>query len=380
MKHKFLMSVFFFSMGLLLSYNNASAKDEPCDSRCATICQQGKSYSANVLGTTQNRCTIGLNKEVLNAGDVCSAQWQCKGGLYCNMPKVGNNTCKSKLAPGAECGSYNTNCGDECQSGKYQKVTVPCPAGQSMCAPSEAKKCTDASGKLPTTTTTPKDNQYYSKEVECKTNCAGGTCTFVTGTSMYRCDLKSTNPGSEGSGSGSSNSTASIKIENPLKFNTVEEFIGVVLTRARQIIVVLSLVFILIGAVMYVASAGNPDMTGKAKGAITAALIGLAIGIAAPSFLKEIGGIVGWNGADNSEVSGALSLSQIATNVLNFLLGIFGVLSMIMLVIGGLTYVTAAGSEERIDKGKKIFTYALIGIVVAMSALVIVKQIAKFFV
>lgn len=178
---------------------------------------------------------------------------------------------------------------------------------------------------------------------------------------------------------GSANPTSNVVITNPVEYDTVEEFLGRVLTRARQIIVVLSLVFILIGAIMYITSAGSPGMVEQAKKAITAALIGLAIGIAAPSFLKEIGTILGWQGVNNSDVSGALTLSAIAMNVLNFLLGILGVLAMVMLVIGGMMYLTSAGDEDRIDKGKKIFTYSLIGIVVAMSSLVVVKQIAKFF-
>jgi len=178
---------------------------------------------------------------------------------------------------------------------------------------------------------------------------------------------------------GSTNSTASVVITNPVEYDTVEEFLSRVLTRARQIIVVLSLVFILIGAIMYITSAGSPGMVEQAKKAITSSLIGLAIGIAAPSFLKEIGTILGWQRVNNSDVIGALTLSAIAMNVLNFLLGILGVLAMVMLVIGGIMYLTSAGDEDRIDKGKKIFTYSIIGIIVAMSSLVVVKQIAKFF-
>lgn len=195
------------------------------------------------------------------------------------------------------------------------------------------------------------------------------------------CAASSTGSGSSDSATniGSANSNASVVITNPVEYNTVEEFLSRVLTRARQIIVVLSLVFILIGAIMYITSAGSPGMIEQAKKAITASLIGLAIGIAAPSFLKEIGTILGWQGINNSDVSGALTLSAIAMNVLNFLLGILGVLAMVMLVIGGIMYLTSAGDEDRIDKGKKIFTYSIIGIIVAMSSLVVVKQIAKFF-
>ena len=115
-----------------------------------------------------------------------------------------------------------------------------------------------------------------------------------------------------------------------------------------------------------------------AKKCILAAMVGLALGIAAPAFLKEIASILGW-GTVPPEVSTSLSLIQIATNVLNFLLTIIGILAIIMLIIGGIMYLTAAGDEDQIDRGKKIVKYSLIGITIALAALVLVRQVAAFF-
>lgn len=164
---------------------------------------------------------------------------------------------------------------------------------------------------------------------------------------------------------------------NPLKYNTLKEFLNNGLSVLRSIIVVLSIIFIVIGGVMYIISAGNDDMMKKAKGAITASLIGLAIGIAAPSFLKEIYTIFGGNGSevDTSQLAGP-TLTQIAMNFLNFLLSIVGILALIMLIIGGIMYLTSAGDEDRIKSAKKIVTYSIIGIAVSLASLVIVKQIA----
>lgn len=149
----------------------------------------------------------------------------------------------------------------------------------------------------------------------------------------------------------------------------------------QGVIVVLSLVFIVIGAVLYITSAGNQGRVTMAKTAITAALIGLAIGILAPTFLKEIATVLGWNSTASlpSEVSSARSAADILLSVLNFLLGIVGTLSIIMLVVGGVMFLTAAGSQDRITTGKKIVTYALLGVVVALASLVIVRQLASFF-
>ena len=166
---------------------------------------------------------------------------------------------------------------------------------------------------------------------------------------------------------------------NPLAFDTVEGFLSHFLTVLQQIIVTLSLVFIVVGAVMYIISAGNSGMVEKAKGAITASLIGLALGIAAPSFLKEISFVLGWGPTGSAEVDQALTLTQIALNVLNFLLAAVGILSILMMVLGGAMYLTSAGNEDRIQSGKNIAKNAIIGIIISLSAMVLVRQIAEFF-
>ncbi len=172
---------------------------------------------------------------------------------------------------------------------------------------------------------------------------------------------------------------------NPLQFNTVEDVLYSLLNSLRGIIIVISIIFIIIGAIFYITSGGSEERIKTAKKAITASMIGLAIGIAAPTFLKEIADILGWTGQP-SEISGAKSLTEIALRVLNFLLGIVGTLALIMLIVGGIMYVTSATStigeganEKKVSAAKSIVKYAIIGITIALAALVIVKQIANFF-
>ena len=162
---------------------------------------------------------------------------------------------------------------------------------------------------------------------------------------------------------------------NQLQFNTVQDLLTKGLLPALQgIIVVLAIIFIVIGGILYITSTGDDKRMETAKACITGALIGLALAIAAPSFLKQISIILNWNGA--SAVSSAPTLSTIALNVLNFLLGIVGILAIIMMIVGGVMYLTSAGDEDRIDTAKKIILYSIIGIAVSLAALVIVRQIA----
>ncbi len=165
---------------------------------------------------------------------------------------------------------------------------------------------------------------------------------------------------------------------NPLKYNSLDSVLTAVLSTLQSIVVVLSIIMIIVGAVMYILSAGNESRVSQAKVAITASVVGLALAIAAPAFLKEIGELLGWIEV-TQVVEEAQTFTEIASKVLSFLLSIVGIIAIIMLVIGGLMYLTAGGDEGKAETGKKIVTYATIAIAIALAALVMVTQVAQFF-
>lgn len=169
-----------------------------------------------------------------------------------------------------------------------------------------------------------------------------------------------------------------IVFKNPLGFNTVDDLLTRILGFLQAIIVILSLIMIVIGSLIYMTAAGDEGKIKSGKMVITASLVGLALALAAPSFLKEIGTILGWGAVNPGAAQGATSFLTILQNVLNFLLSVIGIIGIIMLVIGGLMYILAAGDESRMESGKKIVTYSLIGIAVALGALVLVTQVISF--
>jgi hypothetical protein len=178
------------------------------------------------------------------------------------------------------------------------------------------------------------------------------------------CDAQS------GGGSGTS-------FPNPINATSAAQLLGNILTALQSVVAVISIIFIVIGGIMYMTASGSEKGVDRAKAIISGALIGLAIVLAAPTFLKELMTILGNNsGSDpTAVVSQAQTLQQIATKVLTFLLSIVGILAIIALVIGGSMYLTAYGDEDRIEKGKKILTGALIGIAVSFAALLLVQQV-----
>jgi hypothetical protein len=63
-----------------------------------------------------------------------------------------------------------------------------------------------------------------------------------------------------------------VQIKNPLQYDTVEGILGQVMSTLRNIVVILALVFLVIGGLMYITSAGNDKRISAAKACITAAL------------------------------------------------------------------------------------------------------------
>jgi hypothetical protein len=185
---------------------------------------------------------------------------------------------------------------------------------------------------------------------------------------------------SDGGRVGTSDTQAGlINITNPLDFDTVEGLLNSILGFLQGIIAILSLIMIVIGSLIYMTAAGDDKKLGTGKMIITASLVGLALALAAPSFLKQIGEILGWGTTDSSDVAGAKTILEILQTALNFLLSVVGIIAIIMLVVGGLMYLLSAGDEDRMKTGKTIVIYSLIGIAVALSALVLVTQVVRLF-
>jgi len=165
---------------------------------------------------------------------------------------------------------------------------------------------------------------------------------------------------------------AQTALPNPLSVNSIQDLLSKAMTYLQSIVGILAVLFIVIGGVMYMISAGNEGMIKKAKNAWTGAAIGLAIALAAPSLLKDLMTVLG---AKNNN-AGGVGLQVIATNTLTFLLSIVGIIAIIFMVIGGIMYMTSVGDDKRTGTAKNIFKYSIIGTVIALASVIIVQQVA----
>jgi uncharacterized membrane protein YozB (DUF420 family) len=65
--------------------------------------------------------------------------------------------------------------------------------------------------------------------------------------------------------------------------------------------------------------------------------------------------------------------------LINYLALVIGSFAFLTIVIGGFLMVTSAGREQQINKGKDMITYAIMGVLVALSAYFITAFVQSIF-
>lgn len=70
-------------------------------------------------------------------------------------------------------------------------------------------------------------------------------------------------------------------------------------------------------------------------------------------------------------------LEVVIGRIIKWVMGLIGVILVALFVYGGVVYATSAGNEDRIETGKKVMMYAIIGIVIIALAFVLTDYIIK---
>lgn len=72
-------------------------------------------------------------------------------------------------------------------------------------------------------------------------------------------------------------------------------------------------------------------------------------------------------------------LQQLVINVIQFLINISLIIAVVFVMWGGFLILTAGGSSERLGKGKKSITYAVVGIVIVLVSMSMIKIFLDLF-
>lgn len=70
-------------------------------------------------------------------------------------------------------------------------------------------------------------------------------------------------------------------------------------------------------------------------------------------------------------------ISLVIIVFMRWLLYVVGFLAVIAFVISGVMYLTSAGNDDQIKKAKNTMIYAIIGVIVALSGLIIIRAVDR---
>lgn len=93
----------------------------------------------------------------------------------------------------------------------------------------------------------------------------------------------------------------------------------------------------------------------------SAALSALGWAVAAPAFAQVNTNIdISGYGTSNPE--------EIVIYLMNWVLGVLALIAVVLILVGGFKWMTAAGNEEKVESAKKLLVAAIIGLVIVMAA------------
>ena len=86
---------------------------------------------------------------------------------------------------------------------------------------------------------------------------------------------------------------------------------------------------------------------------------------------------LGLVGENCEETEAGAEVNNLVADVVNIFSWIVGVVAVIMIIVAGFKYITAHGDSNAISSAKTTLTYAIVGLVIAVSAQAIVQFVLK---
>ena len=77
--------------------------------------------------------------------------------------------------------------------------------------------------------------------------------------------------------------------------------------------------------------------------------------------------------ASDPETCSGNDLNEIIQMIVNAIIFIIGIVAVVMIILGGISYATSQGDPSKVKKGKDTILYGIIGLIVALLAYAIVN-------
>ena len=182
-----------------------------------------------------------------------------------------------------------------------------------------------------------------------------GNCRYILGFTSWDCNVNISN-------------------EETLKSGiwTIAANVAVDITVAAAYLII---GYVIYGGYLYTFSGGDPGKVATGKKALTQAFIGLAIVMSANVILNSIRIALGAKDFSTNCASKNCGIDpvEMVSSIIQWIIGIAGIVSAIFVVYGGISYTTSTGDPGKVKKAKDMILYALIGLaIVGLSEIIVV--------
>lgn len=151
------------------------------------------------------------------------------------------------------------------------------------------------------------------------------------------------------------------------------EFISLIWNFSSQFILGLAILFIVVGAFFYVGSGGNQDRIDQGRqmifGSIIATLMVIFSGVLIRTLFQSSVGTTGY----------LTDIPNVLNNATLILMSILGAYTVIMFIYAAYLYVTSQGEVEKMIQANRSLRYAVLGLLIGLSAYGLITTILNNF-
>ncbi|MEO5950682.1 MAG: hypothetical protein ABIQ04_04495 [Candidatus Saccharimonadales bacterium] len=141
----------------------------------------------------------------------------------------------------------------------------------------------------------------------------------------------------------------------------------------------LAAVFIIVGGFKYITSAGSADASAKARKTIMNAVVGLVISIFSVAIVNVVTGTIAGTVDPATGIPKSTADAATLSAILNTVYFWAGIISVVMIIIGGLLYTISGGNSSNITKAKDTIIYSVVGLVVVIMAFALTQVVIGRF-
>ena len=166
--------------------------------------------------------------------------------------------------------------------------------------------------------------------------------------------------------------------ENSLK-NGIWIIVANVATDITIISAYLVIGYVIYGGYLYTLAEGDAGKVALGKKTLTQAFIGLAIVMSANLIMGTIRIVLVNGNNDITDCANSLCVDPgvLVENLIGWVIGIAGLVSVIFLIYGGITYITSSGDASKLQKAKNMIIYSLIGLAIVALATTITAFVSN---